>query len=113
MTSAHRQQILDAARAAVRAQVCTLCLEGRDDGSCALTGRQCAVERHLEPLVDAVLSVSSGHLAEYDAAVRARVCSGCEGRTPGTCPLRDSGECALRSYLPLVVDAIDRVRILD
>lgn len=96
---------------AIRRRVCAVCLDSRDDGSCGLGGgRTCAIEVHLPRLVEALLSVRSGRMDEYAAALDAEVCSRCrEQGANGRCRLRDGGECALSIYLPLVVDAIDEV----
>lgn len=98
-------------REAIRRRVCAVCLDSTDDGSCGLgTGRTCAIEVHLPRLVEALLSVKSGRMDEYVAALDAEVCSRCrEQEADGRCRLRDKGECALSIYLPLVVDAIDEV----
>ena len=48
---------------------------------------------------------------DYVAAVEAQVCSRCgESDEHGRCGLRERGDCALSTYLSLVVDAIEEVR---
>jgi hypothetical protein len=98
-------------REAIRRRVCAVCLDGADDGTCALGARtSCAIEEHLGPLVDAILDVRSHHDDAYAAAVEARVCSRCTHRDQlGLCRLRRDGRCTLSVYLPLVVEAIDEV----
>lgn len=97
---------------AIRRRVCAVCLDGRDDGSCGLTGRVCAVESHLPQLVEALSSVESAHIEDYEAAMRARVCSSCRHQDPaGVCRLRDKGDCALDAYLMLVLDAVEEVNL--
>jgi hypothetical protein len=96
--------------AAIRRRVCSVCLDQREDGTCRLGGRVCAIEGHLPRLVDAILAVHSTRMDEYVDAVRAQVCHSCRGQVPaGECALRDKGECALWTYLPLIVDAIEEV----
>jgi hypothetical protein len=97
---------------AIRARVCAVCLDRRDDGSCHLAaGRLCAIEHHLPRLVEAVLAVHSDRMDEYVEAVKSQVCGSCSGRDPHDyCPFRTSAECALWTYLPLVVDAVEEVR---
>ena len=95
---------------AIRRHVCGVCLDQADDGSCGLTRRVCALEMHLPALVNALVSVRSDRMDEYVAAIEAQVCSHCpEQNAQGRCRLRDAACCALSSYLPLVVDAVEEV----
>ena len=96
--------------AAIRRHVCGVCLDARDDGSCGLSGRVCAIEAHLPRLVDAILATNSRRMDEYYDAIQAQVCSGCQYQEEeGRCVLSARGDCALETYLPLVVDAIESV----
>ncbi len=101
----------EAYRDAIRRRVCAICLDGADDGSCALAGpAACAIDEHLPRLVDAILGVRSGHSDAYAAAVEARVCGHCSHRDGlGLCNLRRDGRCTVSVYLPLVVEAVEEV----
>jgi hypothetical protein len=47
---------------------------------------------------------------EFEAAVRAEICSGCAEQAPdGTCSVRSHAACALYTYLPLVLEAVEGV----
>lgn len=96
---------------ALRAQVCSVCLDQKNDGSCGLSRRECAIEALLPQIVEAVLAVQSDRMADYEEAIRALVCQEC-GRedAEGRCGVRDHGECALDTYLYLVVAAVEQVR---
>jgi hypothetical protein len=96
---------------AIRQRVCAVCLDSADDGSCGFTkDRVCAIERHLPLLVDTLVSVKSGRMDEYVAALESQICGNCrEQDADARCRLRDHRECALAMYLPLVVDAIEEV----
>jgi hypothetical protein len=95
---------------AIRRRVCAVCLDGRDDRSCGLTGRTCAVEEHLPQVVRALSAVSSGNMQDYEEALRAQVCSRCDHQDDrGVCRLRDRADCALDAYLSLVLDAVEEV----
>jgi hypothetical protein len=110
MTSAGDAALQDEYREAIRRRVCSVCLDSRDDGSCGLSGRVCALESHLPQLVAILTSLDSPSLDDYTAAVRAQVCSRCESRQPqGACQLREAAVCALDAYLPLVLEAIEEV----
>ncbi|MET0551954.1 MAG: hypothetical protein ABW221_02880 [Vicinamibacteria bacterium] len=95
---------------AIRARVCRVCLDQRDDGSCGLTRRTCAIEAHLPRLAAALAGVDSRQMDAYDAVVRAEICPSCAQQdAEGRCATRDAGDCALLTYLPLVLDAIESV----
>lgn len=98
-------------RDAIRSRVCSVCLDQKDDGACGLDRRACALEAHLPAIVEAVLAVESDRMADYEGAVRALVCSDCGLEdSHGRCRVRDRGECALDTYLYLVVEAVEQVR---
>jgi hypothetical protein len=111
LPDARSDQRYQAYREAIRRRVCAICLDGADDGACALAGPPaCAIEEHLPRLVDAILDVRSRRDDAYAAAVEARVCAHCTQRDDlGLCRLRRDGRCTLSVYLPLVVEAIDEV----
>jgi hypothetical protein len=95
-------------REAVRRRVCSICLDGRDDGSCGLSGgRTCALEELLPRVVDTIREVRHTRDDAYAAAVEAKVCSRCRDQDSlGRCALRREGACALSVFLPLVVAAV-------
>jgi hypothetical protein len=106
-TDAIRQAYWDA----IRSHVCSVCLDQGDDGGCGLRGRMCAIEAHLPRLVQILSSIDSPRMDEYVTAVEKEICGTCEHQdAAGLCGLRKAGECALYTYLPLVVDAIEDVR---
>jgi hypothetical protein len=80
-------------RDAVRRRVCAVCLDGRDDGSCGLSGRRsCALEELLPRVVDTIREVRRARDDAYAAAVEAKVCSRCREQDPlGRCALRREG----------------------
>jgi hypothetical protein len=95
---------------ALRSRVCAVCLDARDDGSCGLAGRTCAIEEHLPAIATAIAATRSRHLEDYVDAIRAEVCSRCRHQdASGICELRNAADCALESYLYLVVEAIEDV----
>jgi hypothetical protein len=94
---------------AIRRHVCSVCLDSKDDGSCSLTGRVCAIDAQLPALVAAILATRSRRMDDYYDAIQGQVCPGCRQDQAGRCALRDAGDCALATYLPLVVDAIETV----
>lgn len=96
---------------AIQRKVCSVCLDQRDDGSCGLSGRVCAIERHLPGVVQTVLSIESDRMDEYVAEIEAQICGRCSQQdAQGRCSLRSEGDCALYAYLHLIVDAIQEVK---
>lgn len=110
MTSPMPAAFERALREALRERVCAVCLDQHDDGSCGLSRRLCAIEAHLPRLAEALSRVQSTRMDEYEAALRAEICSSCpEQGADERCALRDEAQCALYTYLPLVLDAIESV----
>jgi hypothetical protein len=96
---------------AIQRRVCHVCLDQRDDGSCGMSGRLCAIEGHLPGVVEAICAVESDSMDDYVTAIRAHVCGRCEEQdAQERCGARDKGLCALDAYLFLVVDAIQEVK---
>lgn len=106
-----KEQYYEAFRDAIRRRVCSVCLDQRDDGSCGLSGRTCAIESHLPGLVAALAGIESSRMDEYVAAIEAQVCGNCAVPDAARiCQLRQRGDCALYTYLPLVVEAVKEVQ---
>jgi hypothetical protein len=93
---------------AIRRRVCAVCLDRNDDGSCGLDPtRVCALEDHFASIVEAVAAADDRSLEDCRQEIRKRVCSECSLQdAEGRCRLRPRGECALDSFLPLVVDTV-------
>jgi hypothetical protein len=96
----------------IRSRVCSVCLDQADDGTCGLGGRRlCAIRAHLPRLVETLSPIDSPRMDEYVAAVEAEICGRCPQQdAEGECELRDEGECALYTYLSLVVEAVEEVQ---
>jgi hypothetical protein len=97
---------------AIQERACAVCLDVADDGSCGLPhGRTCALGAQLPTIVETILHVKSERMGDYVTAIENVVCARCpETDARGRCGLRDEGACALYTYLPLVVDAIEEVK---
>lgn len=96
---------------AIRRDVCSICLDQGNDGSCGLTNRVCAIQQHWPAITRAVGGVESDRMDGYYGAVESQICRHCsEQDAEGRCGLRKVGDCAFYSYLPLVVDAVEEAR---
>ena len=113
---------------AILRHVCSKCIDFGQDGVChsplhnvsfrgsgqPLWGSQdpegCAVFRCLPELVAIAERLNVRKIGPYTDAVRKDVYMKCRGNTPdGKCPLRDTLDCGLDRYLPLVLEAIEEV----
>jgi hypothetical protein len=63
-------------------------------------------------MVETVLSVKSDTMEPYIDALRKNVCAHCKHQSPdGTCMFRSNIDCGLDRYFPLIVEAIEGLRI--
>ncbi len=102
---------LEAFRAAVRERVCSVCLDRRVGGGCSRPPEDpCALESHLEQVVEGILSVApTDDVHAYVRALRGTTCTTCRQDEHGRCELRDLVACSLDSYVLHVVDVIETV----
>lgn len=93
----------------IRDQVCHVCSDRKNDGTCGLEdpGR-CALFRMFPQVARAVQSTHSDDIRDYVQAIRDQVCTVCEEQAlDGSCETRENVACALDAYLLLIVDAIE------
>jgi len=103
---AHGERDEQVYRQALRRRVCAVCLDGADDGRCALAGDSTCPMLDLLPELLAAIGEARAHQSGYTRVVEARVCRLCPHRDPlGLCSLRREARCALWLYLPLIVQA--------
>ncbi len=103
------QRPLGELEAAIRDRICRVCSDRKMDGTCGLEEPSACALFRLFPLVaNAILSVDSDDIQDYIVAIRRDVCSVCTAQdNRGECGLRQEVQCALDSYLLLVVEAIE------
>jgi hypothetical protein len=88
-----------------------VCLDQHVDGTCGLAGRDCAIQRHWPAITKAVGEIESDRMDEYYAALESQVCPSCSAQdAQGRCSFRQTADCALYSYLSLVVNAIEQAK---
>ena len=99
-------------REALKKRVCGICLDRRDDGSCGLPqGRTCALDLHLPLILRAVETVQSDRIDDYARSIRETVCVQCPNQdTAGRCHFRENWDCALDTFVYVVVEAIEEVK---
>ena len=97
---------------AILRHVCLHCIDFGADGICHTKDPEgCAVFRYLPEFVAIAERLHEYKIQPYLDAVRKNICTKCRAKTPdGPCPYRDSLDCGLDRYLPLILEAIDEVR---
>lgn len=97
---------------AISRHVCSKCIDFGEDGRCHYGDpRGCQIFRHLPQLVKIAERIRDRRIEPYIDAVRKEVCMKCEfGSQKESCPLRDTLDCGLNRYLPLVLEAIEEVK---
>ena len=93
----------------LRARICRVCSDRREDGSCGLEKpADCAIFRYLPEVTRAIQTTESTEVGDYLRAIRSQVCSICpQQAADGSGGLREQVRCALDAYLILIVDAIE------
>ena len=94
----------------LRAAICPICTERREDGSCGLDRiSECPFVTHLDGLVYTAASVKSGRMDEYADALLRHVCERCRhrARPADACDVRLEGRCALDAYLLPAIEVVD------
>ena len=93
-------------------RICRKCIDGDRRGNCRLpAGEACALQKFLPEIVFAVANAQEPTYESTVQTLRRNVCILCDWQdAKGECRKRDTIECALDRYLPLVCDVIDEVR---
>jgi hypothetical protein len=98
------QPLLDEYLAELRLRVCSHCIERPQGGPpCAVRGKLCGLETHLEKLIAVAHAASSACMDPYVDHLHNDVCTVCNLRTTRHCP------CPLDYLLPLAIEAVDAV----
>ncbi len=102
---------LNAYEQAVKQYVCSRCIDFGEDGACHSSDPEgCAVFRFLPELIDIAAKIQDQRISHYLHCVRQEVCAYCRNQHPGEkCSVRDSLDCALDRYLPMILDALEHV----
>lgn len=97
---------------ALMRHVCSKCIDFGEDSVCHSQDPEgCAAFRFLPELVAIAERLHEYKIEPYVEAVRRDICMQCRGKTPdGKCPLRDTLDCGLDRYLPLILEAIEEVK---
>ena len=95
---------LDEYQAALRADVCSRCVERRTGAPpCAPIGKGCGIERHLSALVEICRTTDSALIDPYIEKLHNTICSDCEYKDKPACP------CPLDYLLQLAVETVEKV----
>lgn len=97
----------------IRQKLCRKCIDGDGKGGCRLpVDDTCALETLFPEIVQTVTNVQSNSYQAYVDALRTNICSQCRQQfANGVCRKRDSLECALDRYFPIVIDVIESLKM--
>ena len=92
----------------LRDRICPKCVRYTSDHRCSLPRNQrCPLFAHLAELGAIVEQTHCLSISPYIDKVRCRICSRCLEDKEGNCALRDGLDCAMDTYLPMIVDEIE------
>lgn len=96
---------------ALQERVCRKCMDGDGRGHCRLSREQSCTLHEFHPEVFALIgSLRETTYEPYVQALRQKICSACTRQEEdGTCRQRESLECPLDRYYPLVIEVAERV----
>lgn len=97
---------------AMRMKVCRKCIDGDGKGNCRLpVDETCALEAFFPELIETVSKVKSSSYGDYVQALRENVCAHCQHQLPnGKCNKRETLECALDRYYPMIIEVIETIK---
>ena len=96
---------------AIKRHVCAHCIDLDKDGVCHTQDPEgCAIFRYLPELVSIAGQIHENSIKPYIDRVRKNICTQCRIKGETVCPLRDTLECGLDRYLPLVLQAVEEVQ---
>ena len=99
---------------ALEGAICKRCVDGDGSGACLVSGDACAVKKYLPQILEVVGSTYSTSIDAYEAQLRSRVCGHCTYQSAnGLCDLRNSVECALDRYFPLIVQVVEETQVRE
>ena len=99
---------------AVKRHVCSKCVDMTADGVCySKDPKGCALFRYLPQLVMIAQHLNNPKLEDYIQTVREKIGMTCHNPdTAARCQWRDTLDCGLDCYLPLVLEAIEETNAM-
>lgn len=98
---------------AIRTIVCKKCVDGDGRGHCRLPREEtCAVREFHPEVYSLITTMQNDSYDDYVKALRRRICSMCGHQsTDGICTKRQSLECALDRYYPLIIEVAENLLV--
>ena len=94
---------------AIKQNVCSICADSNELGSCTLTNKEsCAVELYLPQIVELINNSGSSDIHLLHKQLKDTVCTSCRNDENGNCFLRDDANCSLDRYFSLIVETIQK-----
>jgi len=96
----------------VRMGVCRKCIDGDTRGECRLPDDEiCSLKTYFPEVLEAITSVNVHSMESIARALRRTVCPRCLYGTSEHCRRRDTLECAIERYMPLIVERVAEMRM--
>ena len=92
----------------LRTRVCSICINGRADGTCDVYApHDCALFENIPRIAEAVAWTGGASRAEYTTALQESICDQCfHQHLDGSYELRGEDRCALFRYLGEVIETM-------
>jgi hypothetical protein len=96
----------------IRENICRICTHGNGTGECSLpSGETCAIETFLPEIAEIVATVRSKSFEPYIDLLRGSICPQCDHHVGGgQCVKRETLDCALDRYYPMVLEVVESAR---
>ena len=103
---------LDQYRLSITQTVCSVCCKPDENGVCSIGDREsCTIDRHLPRIIEVISSIRSSRYEDYIPALRETICGQCAFGNDENCDYRGTDVCMLDRYLPLIIEAVERVNL--
>lgn len=96
----------------IRISVCRRCIDGDNSGACRLPEEEfCPLESYFPAVADVILGELGKPAVDIRRHLHRRVCAQCSMGSEKSCPKRDTLECALERYMPLVIEKVTAMNV--
>jgi len=95
---------------ALKQNVCLICVDSSEKGSCTLNEKEsCAVELFLPRIIEVIHNTDSDNMQEIHQKLKDTICVECRAQENGNCYLREDANCSLDRYFWSIIETIQKV----
>ncbi|MBI4417638.1 MAG: hypothetical protein HY563_02600 [Ignavibacteriales bacterium] len=96
----------------IRISVCRRCIDGDNSGVCRLPEEEfCPLEEYFPAVMDVIMAARGRPVEAQVKALRSRICAKCSIGSIESCRMRDTLECALERYMPLIIEKVGSMNV--